>query len=86
MAILIPNEKMPTNCTKCPCYNEYVHLCNVVDEDDYNGKEILVKDLGKRQDWCPLIDVLVEPDCTKVIIKTPMPKFMKGAEEEDDDS
>lgn len=53
--LLIPNENMPGKCEECPCYDPYVYLCNVVDEDDYNGRAIDTH--GVRQNWCPLIEV-----------------------------
>ena len=86
MSILIPNEPMPERCELCPCYNPHVGLCYVVDEDDYNGREI-EKHEG-RQDWCPLVEIAKPSDAIAYAMEEDAKKcldMLKSIYSEEDD-
>lgn len=87
--MILINMEMPNSCLKCPMANKYngygpLDGCNAVP-----GKEYAAIDDGYdgyshfdfRPSWCPLIEIK-EPACETVVIKTPMPKFMREAEGE----
>ena len=54
---------MPESCIECPCMYDYIQ-CTALKDNEHESLSAC-DDYAKRQEWCPLKEVVLCKDCKK---------------------